>query len=628
MTEAATRGAGIRELLEHDLPEDVRGVLLGGVAKPIFTSERLEYFKWDSYRNIFWWRDQCEFICRRLGPGGIASILFPVFDSNLGGLNVDDIGVLLQPWLHTQRIVEIEGARKWIVAEVSVRYEYIAFLLRVEPNAPALRSLNLLWHLSVKQMILGLPLSWIARVRSGGSLRWTALAKLAVLARSGAQLAICIDRLPKTSQDQSNIVYFRDLLSRNGVASCGVIFGWNVVPSEFDYLDQILAQSRFSFVSTFRGDIDVVPQGPAEYGVRIGSYFRTGSYYPLETDRRVARPIRPADQDVELIRDDMRGVTDVVAWANRRAEAFGEQPAAMAGLFDYKRREKYMLTLPQSEMQGQWFNEFAPHNWKREAERTRLFCAEIGSIEDPQINETIAAALQMMDRRPWLRLVPPGELSRILRDVADSRSLPDVAAAKEVQCVEHAYLADNPSIGLSLPKNIQAFADFIPREIGSALEIGVGYGALAVSLADRSSSYVCVDLSAEGLRGFLSATTLPLVPIVADAHALPFPDGIFDTVIANNVIEHFYEPLAGLVELRRVLRTGGLLQALIPLDALNPRVTLPAHLWKADLFGVERLINSAGFTINRIEVFDANLVGTPGCFASCRGLHVLAECVS
>ena len=44
---------------------------------------------------------------------------------------------------------------------------------------------------------------------------------------------------------------------------------------------------------------------------------------------------------------------------------------------------------------------------------------------------------------------------------------------------------------------------------------------------------------------------------VADASALPFPDRSFDTVIANDAMEHFAEPEPAVREMSRVTKKGG-----------------------------------------------------------------------
>jgi SAM-dependent methyltransferase len=45
---------------------------------------------------------------------------------------------------------------------------------------------------------------------------------------------------------------------------------------------------------------------------------------------------------------------------------------------------------------------------------------------------------------------------------------------------------------------------------------------------------------------------------VADVYRLPFPDGSFDAVFAHAVLMHLREPVRALLEVRRVLRPGGI----------------------------------------------------------------------
>jgi SAM-dependent methyltransferase len=50
----------------------------------------------------------------------------------------------------------------------------------------------------------------------------------------------------------------------------------------------------------------------------------------------------------------------------------------------------------------------------------------------------------------------------------------------------------------------------------------------------------------------------------ADFHALPFPDGSYDAVMASHCLEHAHTPALALKEVCRVLRPGGLLWAAWP----------------------------------------------------------------
>lgn len=42
--------------------------------------------------------------------------------------------------------------------------------------------------------------------------------------------------------------------------------------------------------------------------------------------------------------------------------------------------------------------------------------------------------------------------------------------------------------------------------------------------------------------------------VIGDAHKLPFKKGEFDIILANNVIEHFYDPVQAVAEMHRVLK--------------------------------------------------------------------------
>jgi SAM-dependent methyltransferase len=55
----------------------------------------------------------------------------------------------------------------------------------------------------------------------------------------------------------------------------------------------------------------------------------------------------------------------------------------------------------------------------------------------------------------------------------------------------------------------------------------------------------------------LDVVASPSVDVIADGHELPFPDGGFDAIILQSVIEHVLEPETLLAESCRVLKPGG-----------------------------------------------------------------------
>jgi len=93
-----------------------------------------------------------------------------------------------------------------------------------------------------------------------------------------------------------------------------------------------------------------------------------------------------------------------------------------------------------------------------------------------------------------------------------------------------------------------------------ALDVGCGPGALTKVLADRlgAASVTGVDPS----EPFVDAARqrLPGVTVIrASAEALPFDDGAFDMTVAQLVVHFMTAPEAGMSELRRVTRPGGVI---------------------------------------------------------------------
>jgi SAM-dependent methyltransferase len=97
------------------------------------------------------------------------------------------------------------------------------------------------------------------------------------------------------------------------------------------------------------------------------------------------------------------------------------------------------------------------------------------------------------------------------------------------------------------------------------LDVGCGPGTITLDLAahvapgrtigvDREASVI-----AEARRLLDSQPTSGVEFRTADAYALGFDDGSFDVVHAHQLLQHLSDPVAALVEMRRVLRPGGVL---------------------------------------------------------------------
>jgi SAM-dependent methyltransferase len=101
--------------------------------------------------------------------------------------------------------------------------------------------------------------------------------------------------------------------------------------------------------------------------------------------------------------------------------------------------------------------------------------------------------------------------------------------------------------------------DIVPEQPGATLEIGCGEGRVLRHLSPRSGRLAGIDSSRTLLQA--ARTAHPgLSYALADAAALPFREGTFDTVISYNVLQALSgrdDMARSVVEAARVLKRGG-----------------------------------------------------------------------
>jgi ubiquinone/menaquinone biosynthesis C-methylase UbiE len=149
------------------------------------------------------------------------------------------------------------------------------------------------------------------------------------------------------------------------------------------------------------------------------------------------------------------------------------------------------------------------------------------------------------------------------------------------------------------------FADFAGVEAGKrTVDVGCGPGALTAELVKRvgTDNVSAVDPS----PSFVDAarTRFPEVDIrQATAEELPFEDQSFDAALAQLVVHFMSDPVAGLREMARVTRPGGVVAACV-WDHHGGRGPI-SPLWDAasGTEGESRLAGSRGGHLT--ELFDA-----------------------
>ena len=155
----------------------------------------------------------------------------------------------------------------------------------------------------------------------------------------------------------------------------------------------------------------------------------------------------------------------------------------------------------------------------------------------------------------------------------------------------------------------------VPEAVGEVLEIGIGTGLnLKFYDPDKVSRIVGVDPAAQMqkmARQRAKAITIPVEMIALDVHGIDAETARFDTIVMTFTLCSIADPVAALIEMRRVLKPEARLlfceHGLSPDDSVRVWQERLTPLWKPMAGGchldrdIPALLEAAGFSIGDLD---------------------------
>jgi len=147
------------------------------------------------------------------------------------------------------------------------------------------------------------------------------------------------------------------------------------------------------------------------------------------------------------------------------------------------------------------------------------------------------------------------------------------------------------------------------------LDIGAGAGVFSIALARLGLDITATNSIHNEIQQvqdaeFFENYGCDFAPLNLDKNRLPFADKEFDMVLCLHVLEHLKKPTTALVEIKRILKPGGILILMTPNGVVTSiyhtiryanRVQGSEHVKEYTPFELANMLTSIGFEIHNLE---------------------------
>ena len=156
------------------------------------------------------------------------------------------------------------------------------------------------------------------------------------------------------------------------------------------------------------------------------------------------------------------------------------------------------------------------------------------------------------------------------------------------------------------PQLVARYYQWFGPQAKMILDLGCGDGSLGRHKSDPTLEVVGIESNEKTLEE--AAAYERVIRCDLEQLQLPLRDGLFDGVLAKDVLEHVQRPWKILKEVRRVMKPGGMLIVSVPLPHAGVVWNDYTHVRGFTKQALQKMLEDAGFSVLRI----GKMGGIPG----------------